>query len=413
MFAMWEVIDEISGAARSAKGVWEEHGSDRARQAFAGAVDEITSASEAAALLRSAFRVAFIDVSPTLQVLHWRSNDGRMDEMGVENLKRRVFVEVKENDWQGEHPVSAVMGVDVQGHMTQVLTEQLPVVTSWKEGAVGGVGVFPRALRLKDGQNIRNRDPPKSLTTCGSDSKKPCLGGALLTIGTTMTCCGAPNTPKELRIAKYVAVRNVILSMVVLRPAIGFVVFTDSRRVLSLCDEHSVAVVRNPDTNREGTPLLRFMFEELRRSTTSPLYGYMNGDLLFSTDLVTGIDAVLHAIADGRLRKRVLVVGRRVNFLQPVGRVSQGSHGFSDTAAEKEKNWWTLTPSMKPAEVDWRVRLMGASGNLFGPGAVDFFFTTRGALSWDSIPPFVIGRRGYDSWLVDHAVSVVWWCVFE
>ena len=34
--------------------------------------------------------------------------------------------------------------------------------------------------------------------------------------------------------------------------------------------------------------------------------------------------------------------------------------------------------------------------------ALDFFIIRQGSLDWTEIPDFVIGRPGYDSWLVDY-----------
>jgi len=41
-------------------------------------------------------------------------------------------------------------------------------------------------------------------------------------------------------------------------------------------------------------------------------------------------------------------------------------------------------------------------GDLFGTDAQDFFIVTRGAFNWSDIPDFVVGRPGYDNWLVDY-----------
>ena len=41
-------------------------------------------------------------------------------------------------------------------------------------------------------------------------------------------------------------------------------------------------------------------------------------------------------------------------------------------------------------------------GALFRTDAQDYFTVTKNAIDWNKIPPFVIGRPGYDNWLVDH-----------
>ena len=43
------------------------------------------------------------------------------------------------------------------------------------------------------------------------------------------------------------------------------------------------------------------------------------------------------------------------------------------------------------------------SGKLFANDAEDYFIYSRGGEDWSHIPDFVVGRRAYDNWLVDHA----------
>ena len=43
------------------------------------------------------------------------------------------------------------------------------------------------------------------------------------------------------------------------------------------------------------------------------------------------------------------------------------------------------------------------SGELGPFGAIDYLITSRDALAWRTIPQFVVGRVGFDTWLADHA----------
>lgn len=53
---------------------------------------------------------------------------------------------------------------------------------------------------------------------------------------------------------------------------------------------------------------------------------------------------------------------------------------------------------------DTEVQTLAAShGKLFQADAQDYFFYSRGVQNLSSIPDFVVGRRAYDNWLVDHA----------
>lgn len=49
------------------------------------------------------------------------------------------------------------------------------------------------------------------------------------------------------------------------------------------------------------------------------------------------------------------------------------------------------------------VEQMQKRGKLFTTNAQDYFIITPGTFDWNNIPDFVIGRPGYDNWLVDYA----------
>lgn len=53
---------------------------------------------------------------------------------------------------------------------------------------------------------------------------------------------------------------------------------------------------------------------------------------------------------------------------------------------------------------DTEVQTLAAShGKLFQADAEDYFFSSHGAHNLSQMPDFVVGRRAYDNWLVDHA----------
>jgi hypothetical protein len=52
---------------------------------------------------------------------------------------------------------------------------------------------------------------------------------------------------------------------------------------------------------------------------------------------------------------------------------------------------------------DEDVTALGAKGEIYRSDAKDYFIYSRGAEDWAHVPDFVVGRRAYDDWLVDHA----------
>ena len=71
------------------------------------------------------------------------------------------------------------------------------------------------------------------------------------------------------------------------------------------------------------------------------------------------------------------MVGRRTNIFAP----------FPTMSADHTQN-------------DKKIRKDGKSGSLFQSDAEDYFIFTKGTFDWDLIKPVVIGRPGYDNYLV-------------
>lgn len=52
-----------------------------------------------------------------------------------------------------------------------------------------------------------------------------------------------------------------------------------------------------------------------------------------------------------------------------------------------------------------QVKTIIAKGTLFTTNAQDYFISTKNGYPWDTIPDFVVGRVGYDNWLVVTALT--------
>ena len=52
------------------------------------------------------------------------------------------------------------------------------------------------------------------------------------------------------------------------------------------------------------------------------------------------------------------------------------------------------------------VTKMGCLRKLFHPRAIDYFIISRYGFNWDAMPEFVVGRVGYDNWLVGTAIRL-------
>lgn len=138
----------------------------------------------------------------------------------------------------------------------------------------------------------------------------------------------------------------------------------------------SIRPGRGVETSPHGVPTLRGAFRTVMASfPEADTYTYVNSDIAVDASFVATADAVARAVRQGQLRKRFLVVGKRTNVDW------NADEKVSDTLFGEEFS----------------------QGRLFGGNAEDYFMVSRASFSWASVPPFIVGHRGYDNWLVDHA----------
>ena len=134
-------------------------------------------------------------------------------------------------------------------------------------------------------------------------------------------------------------------------------------------------------TNPHGTPYFIPMVHYVENNFQSIFYGYCNGDLLFHSDLLPALYSLAQRIQQGSLKSKVFFVGRRVNYdgmdIQPI-------------------------PMGTILEQDAVITAYAEKGYLFQTDAEDYFFFTKHCLDWSQLAKVVIGRPGYDNYLVDH-----------
>jgi hypothetical protein len=161
-----------------------------------------------------------------------------------------------------------------------------------------------------------------------------------------------------------------------LKPEVRTVVFCspEDQEAINAVKKYGHTVEMVPKTFN-NIPVLRSMFIAAKAKYNSTFYGYANGDILFTESLVKTL-RTLNMYKDNIIFKQILVVGRRHNHLienktletlEQVQNCSQFAHGFTSDAQ-------------------------------------DYFITTRDGFPWEDIPDLVVGRPGYDNWLVATAI---------
>ena len=147
-----------------------------------------------------------------------------------------------------------------------------------------------------------------------------------------------------------------------------------NRTIGDLASSLGWLVVVPPRVNDHKVPHLKEMFFYVEKLYPDCLfYGYANGDVLFNDGLVRSLEAVAEVL--GPLR-RTLIVGKRTNVVLDAREI------------------------YLPCDVE---RLAKTEGRLFISDAQDYFFMTP-QFPWSYIPDVVVGRPGYDNFLVATAI---------
>ena len=128
--------------------------------------------------------------------------------------------------------------------------------------------------------------------------------------------------------------------------------------------------------NEQGTPLVSSIFELARQNSDSALLAYVNADILLFPEF---LDTALQL---KELTEQFLAVGQRwdLDLRQPLSFSSGWEHALRD-------------------QVQAKGRLHPASGS-------DYFLFPRTCFA--DIPPFAIGRAGWDNWMIFEARRRRW-----
>jgi hypothetical protein len=128
--------------------------------------------------------------------------------------------------------------------------------------------------------------------------------------------------------------------------------------------------------NQQNTPLVSSIFSLARENSSSPMLAYLNADILLLPDFAHIARQVSNQL------ENFLVVGQRW-----------------DLAVKQELDF---SPG-------WETRLnqqLEEEGRLHPPGGSDYFIFPRSCFT--DMPPFAIGRAGWDNWMFFHARQQGW-----
>jgi hypothetical protein len=183
-------------------------------------------------------------------------------------------------------------------------------------------------------------------------------------------------TPKAFRGHIGVIQRNALESWTRLHAETGagieVIVFGDEEGAAEVCKELGLRHEPEVERSASGTKYVRSIFGRAQEMARHEVVAYVNCDIVLTEDFARGVARVTETFgANGKF----LMVGRR---------------------------WDTdITTSIDFSANDWaeRARALALEQNhQQSPDWIDYFVFTRGL--YGEIPPLVIGRVGWDNWLV-------------
>ena len=131
---------------------------------------------------------------------------------------------------------------------------------------------------------------------------------------------------------------------------------------------------------RHNIPILKSMFLDVMQESESPFIGFANGDILFDSAIHINLQRLYEEQKMTNNNESILLVGRRTNIQLMTFNLGKGDdYTLLHDAFKKTKQL------------------------LVSVVAQDYFIVNRNGLPWNKIPDFVVGRPGYDNWLVTMA----------
>lgn len=163
--------------------------------------------------------------------------------------------------------------------------------------------------------------------------------------------------------------RNALASWRRLEPSCEILLFGNDEGVAAAAEETGGRHIAELPANAYGTPLVSEAFRIAAREASTPFLMYANSDMLFDASLPDALAAV-------RDHERFLLCGRRWDRDITVSLVGATESGWAEAFRRDSRT----------------------GGSMHGPAGMDYFIFSRAMPL--SMPPFAVGRVGWDNWLV-------------
>ena len=136
-----------------------------------------------------------------------------------------------------------------------------------------------------------------------------------------------------------------------------------------ICKEFNLIHIPEVERTEFGTPLVSSVFQLGQSRTNATVLCYINSDIMLMNDFLRATETIAAQMP------KFLMVGQRTDL--------DIREAWNFDSVNWEENLRTL---------------LAQKGTLHAPNGIDFFCFPRGMFT--DIPPLVIGRPGFDNWLV-------------
>jgi hypothetical protein len=163
--------------------------------------------------------------------------------------------------------------------------------------------------------------------------------------------------------------RNAILSWLELKNVKIFVFDDEDGTSKEICEQYKIEHVGQIKKNKNGTPLVGDCLETIKNKSDNSVIAHVSTDIILTKDFVDTIQKVDKLF----LNKNYYMIGQRINISN---KLNFSKHPINNLNFDKLKE----------------------SGHLHPPTATDYLIFSK--FFKINMPPFVIGRPGWDSWLI-------------
>ncbi|MBI4651560.1 hypothetical protein HY745_09820 [Candidatus Desantisbacteria bacterium] len=179
-------------------------------------------------------------------------------------------------------------------------------------------------------------------------------------------------TPKPFSGQNKINQINAISSWKALHPDIEVIIFGNGEGVKDIAENMGLRHIVDVKNNEYSTPLISSMFELAEKAGRFDMQMYINCDIILMDDFIPSVKCIT---------------------MNPFLMVSQ--------------RWdLTLNEAIDFKNPDWQKILrkkVEENGILHLPTGIDYFLYNKGI--WKNIPDMVVGRAGYDNWLIYYCRS--------